>query len=97
MGSTQLPRPRRTTDYYKLLGVPADATFREIEQAYWRAALANRDELPAINQAYETLGDPERRAEYDAARSDEPAARADEGQAAPSKPQLQSKLRWYLQ
>jgi hypothetical protein len=63
-------------DYYEILGVPRDATAEEVKRAYRRRA---RECHPDINpgdpeaaarfrearEAYETLSDPERRAEYD--------------------------------
>lgn len=63
-------------DYYRLLGVPSTATQPEIRSAY--LALARRhhpdvnrapgsaDYFRSINAAYEVLGDPGRRAAYDA-------------------------------
>src|SRR5262245_29636264 len=69
--SGQTPR-----DYYEVLGVARDATAEELKRAYRRRA---REWHPDINpgnpeaaarfrearEAYETLSDPERRAEYD--------------------------------
>jgi curved DNA-binding protein CbpA len=101
MGPAHLPRSRRPVDYYDVLGVAADATFRDIEQAYWALAKSNRALVPLLNMAYEVLGDPARRATYDEQRvvapspqrqrSDTPAAT----RAANS--ELREKLRWYLQ
>lgn len=67
---------RRDRDPYGVLGVPADATAQEITRAYRRAAhLAHPDAQPqdpqaaarfhALTEAYETLSDPGRRADYD--------------------------------
>ncbi len=63
-------------DYYDLLGVARDATSEELRHAYREAALRyhpDRNDNPGdierfleVGQAYETLIDPERRAEYDA-------------------------------
>jgi curved DNA-binding protein CbpA len=63
-------------DYYDLLGVARDATQEELRHAYREAALRyhpDRNNNPGdierfleIGQAYETLIDPEQRAEYDA-------------------------------
>jgi DnaJ-class molecular chaperone len=97
MGSTHLPHPRRATDYYSLLGVSGDAPFRDIEQAYWREAIRSRELIPMLNQAYEVLGDPQRRAEYDAARVSSADQTAKQDQAKTprrSNPELRSKLRW---
>jgi curved DNA-binding protein CbpA len=69
-------------DFYKILGVPRDAPEREIKRAYYKLARdlhpdkapdeqearKNSDELAAISQAYNTLKDPRKRAEYDASR-----------------------------
>ncbi len=63
----------KTPDLYDTLGVPRDAKPRDIKQAYRRRATAahpdkggSDEELQAINLAYETLSDPEKRARYDA-------------------------------
>jgi len=68
-------------DYYELLGVSPHASKREIARAYRRRTVArhrNRviqleDQLKAMQQAYETLSDPERRREYDERRDQERA------------------------
>ncbi|MGW8377640.1 molecular chaperone DnaJ [Streptomyces sp. ODS28] len=67
-------------DYYKVLGVPKDATEAEIKKAYRKLARenhpdANRGDPKAeerfkdASEAYDVLGDPKRRKEYDEARS----------------------------
>ena len=98
MGSTHLPHPRRAPDHYRLLGVPEDALFRDIEQAYWREAKRNRDLLPQLNRAYEVLGDPQRRAEYDeqGLASAGQTSRPSPPEPQRSNPELRNKLRWYL-
>lgn len=63
-------------DYYKILGVDRDADLKDIKRAYRKLALEyhpdkNPDNKQAeerfkeINEAYEVLGDPEKRAKYD--------------------------------
>ncbi|MBO0809173.1 MAG: J domain-containing protein, partial [Actinobacteria bacterium] len=67
---------RRDRDPYAVLGVPADASRQDIVRAYRRAAqLAHPDTQPqdpqaaarfgALSDAYQTLSDPGRRADYD--------------------------------
>jgi curved DNA-binding protein CbpA len=100
MGSTHLPYSRRTPDHYTLLGVPKDAPAREIEQAYWREAIRSRELVPRLNEAYEILGDPKRRAEYDAERESvaDQTPKQDAAKAPlRGDPELRNKLRWYLQ
>ena len=59
-------------DYYQILGVNSDSSQEEIKRAYRSAAMkhhpdrgGNQDLFKKINNAYETLGDPNKRAEYD--------------------------------
>lgn len=63
-------------DYYEILGVPRDATPEDIKRAYRRLAKqyhpdVNKDDPNAnekfkeINEAYEVLSDPNKRAQYD--------------------------------
>ncbi len=67
-------------DYYKVLGVPKDATEAEIKKAYRKLARefhpdANKGDMKAeerfkeISEANDVLGDPKRRKEYDEARA----------------------------
>lgn len=67
-------------DYYKVLGVPKDATEAEIKKAYRKLAReyhpdANKGDVKAeerfkeISEAHDILGDPKRRKEYDEARA----------------------------
>lgn len=59
-------------DYYKILGVAKTATQEEIKKAYRKLAMDHHPDrggdtvrFSEINQAYETLKDPAKRAEYD--------------------------------
>ncbi|MFF5449144.1 molecular chaperone DnaJ [Streptomyces sp. NPDC012888] len=67
-------------DYYKVLGVPKDATEAEIKKAYRKLAReyhpdANKGDTSAeerfkeISEANDILGDPKKRKEYDEARA----------------------------
>jgi molecular chaperone DnaJ len=67
-------------DYYKVLGVPKDATEAEIKKAYRKLAReyhpdANKGNVKAeerfkeISEANDVLGDPKKRKEYDEARA----------------------------
>jgi curved DNA-binding protein CbpA len=59
--------------YYDTLGVPKDADEETIKRAYRRKSKehhpdrsgGNPKAMVAVNKAYETLGDPEKRARYD--------------------------------
>jgi curved DNA-binding protein len=63
-------------DYYQLLGVARDASADEVKRAYRRLARQHHPDvnkttgaaarMSEINEAYAVLGDPERRAAYDA-------------------------------
>ena len=59
---------RKPVDYYERLGLTPQATFREIEEAYWRLAKDRhaRDDIAFLNEAYEVLSHKDRRTTYDA-------------------------------
>jgi len=67
--------PSSQQDYYSLLGIPRDASQEDIKRAYFEAAqklhpdkntAAGETELfLGVQQAYETLSNPKRRAQYD--------------------------------
>ena len=69
-----------TKDYYKQLGVSKDATSDEIKKAYRKLARANHpdsnpgdsakhDKFKSVAEAYDVVGDPEKRKQYDDIRS----------------------------
>ncbi|QIX25392.1 molecular chaperone DnaJ [Nocardioides sp. JQ2195] len=69
-----------TKDYYKELGVSKDASAEEIKKAYRRLARANHpdsnpgdtakhEKFKTIAEAYDVIGDPEERKQYDQIRS----------------------------
>ncbi len=73
-------------DYYELLELPHDATAQDIKTAYRRLALrfhpdrnegnaAAEERFKLVAEAYRTLGEPERRADYDAWLARSQAAR----------------------
>lgn len=63
-------------DHYTTLGLPAEASADDVRTAYRRLArqlhpdrrAGAGDEMASLNEAYRVLGDPGRRAVYDAAR-----------------------------
>lgn len=60
-------------DYYEVLGLPPRAHVRQIEETYWEQAHALQRiptrkaarRLRLINEAYEVLGTPHKRLQYD--------------------------------
>lgn len=74
-------------DHYRALGVKKDASAEEIKAAFRRLAKKYHPDATGgdktaekkfieINEAYDTLSDPEKRRVYDEARDNPPAARA---------------------
>jgi signal peptidase I len=67
-------------NHYSVLGVSRDATTDEIREAYWSqvrfqsVGVEPGERLRELREAYETLTDPSRRAEYDLSRDGDPFA-----------------------
>ena len=68
--------PVEYKDYYEVLGVPREATDDQLKKAFRRLAMkhhpdkatdkkAAEEKFKEINEAYEVLGDPEKRRKYD--------------------------------
>ena len=60
------------TDYYEILGVDATSNFDEIKKAYRKLSIKNHpdrggnpENMKKLNEAFETLGDPEKKKMYD--------------------------------
>src|ERR1700684_3701191 len=83
-------------DYYAILGVAKTAAAKDIKSAYrklarkWHPdanpnnAKAAEEKFKDIQEAYEVLGDPEKRSKYDVLGSDwQRAAQASDGQRSP--------------
>src|ERR671931_1361803 len=91
--------PRAVRNPYEVLGVNSSASMDEIRDAYWRLVRFHRTEgdpawktthLEEIQEAYELLSDPARRAQLDAANDGPPApAPAIPEQPAPVPPPTQ--------
>jgi len=60
-------------DYYKILGISKDSTQDEIKKAYYKLARqyhpdkegGDEEKFKEINEAYQVLGDKEKRTQYD--------------------------------
>ena len=59
-------------DYYSILGVPKDASDKDLKSAYKKASMqhhpdrgGNEETFKQINEAYSTLKDPQKRGMYD--------------------------------
>jgi len=60
-------------DYYEILGVDKNASKEEIKKAYWRLAKqyhpdkagGNAEQFKKVSEAYQVLGDNEKRSQYD--------------------------------
>jgi DnaJ homolog subfamily C member 3 len=89
-----LLRRSKNKDYYKILDVPRDADERQIKKAYRQLSKVHHPDkaaaqgipkekseakMAAINEAYETLSDPELRARVD--RGDDPNDPSNKGPA----------------
>src|SRR5437762_9000709 len=93
-GLTSLSRSRDVNSYYDLLGVPPHATELEIRSAYGRDVLRLQDTASdkvaqfraALDAAFATLVDPDKRTAYDAAlavsQKEDAADSSDESNAA---------------
>jgi DnaJ domain len=85
-----LNRLNASRDYYAILGASEDTSPRDIEVLYKRLAHqrhpdcgGSEEEMKALNEAYQVLGDRTKRAEYDLTRR-KPAGKSVPIQAAPA-------------
>ena len=93
--SDKTDRSREDVDFYAVLELPADADDTTIRLAYRRLArryhpdIAGEESLrrmQALNEAYQTLSDPERRRIYDASRPQPTTSPPPSASAAPPRP-----------
>lgn len=54
-----------TKDHYEILGIPRDATLKQIEEAYNHVKTEDAEHTEAVEQAYQTLSNIEAREQYD--------------------------------
>ena len=90
---------KRIRDYYEILGVARNATAEEIKRAFRKQALKyhpDRDHedgaeerFKEVNEAYETLSNPEKRATYDAQQASYPQAQVIYGSHSPAWPAVE--------
>ena len=79
-----------TRDHYAVLGVSREATTHDIREAYWRqvrthsVGLEPGARMRELREAYETLSDPYRRAQYDLGSDGDGAALGVQQAAAPA-------------
>ena len=77
LGPARAAQEGLQADYYRVLGVPADAGEEAVKKAYHRKARqthpdtqnGDRNQFLAVHEAYEVLADPDRRRHYDASRA----------------------------
>jgi preprotein translocase subunit Sec63 len=76
-GNSREPKDKNAgRDFYKILGIPKNATEKEVKKAYKKLSIENhpdknqddpeaRNRFAEIASAYEVLSEPERRRKYD--------------------------------